>query len=160
MGQIYMHGTLNISAQEFPDGLTGLFTIRKTDLVEPVLVNVCPNQLGNEKQSTCEQLPETIPYAVLFGDCVKTSSITRGWILQEIGLSSRTIHFGKDQVYWECQSSVANEAYTAGLPLLDIIGYKPESVKRMLSLSCTNLTTKDNLSSSNTDDIFRSIKCR
>jgi len=73
-----MHRTLNISAQEFPDRLTRLFTIRKTDLVEPVLVNVCPNQLSNKKQFTCEQLLETIPYAVLFSNCVKTSLITRG----------------------------------------------------------------------------------
>jgi hypothetical protein len=34
---------------------------------------------------------------------------SRGWVLQERLLSRRTLHFAKDQIYWECRHHVAAE---------------------------------------------------
>jgi hypothetical protein len=34
----------------------------------------------------------------------------RGWVLQERLLSPRVLHFGKEQIFWECRNSVASEA--------------------------------------------------
>ncbi|KAL1844901.1 hypothetical protein VTK73DRAFT_1541 [Phialemonium thermophilum] len=34
----------------------------------------------------------------------------RGWVVQERWLSSRTVHFGREQIYWECFENVACEA--------------------------------------------------
>jgi len=35
--------------------------------------------------------------------------LSRAWVYQERRLSKRTIHFGKHQVYWECQTCFASE---------------------------------------------------
>jgi hypothetical protein len=42
--------------------------------------------------------------------------ITRGWILQERLLSRRIVHFGKRQIYWECQTAFCNEDGTPSEP--------------------------------------------
>lgn len=40
----------------------------------------------------------------------------RGWVLQERLLSPRTIHFGQEQIFWECRCELACEAYPNGIP--------------------------------------------
>jgi hypothetical protein len=40
----------------------------------------------------------------------------RGWVLQERSLSSRVLHFGKQQVFWECRESMASELFPDGFP--------------------------------------------
>ncbi|KAF4459522.1 hypothetical protein FALBO_13724 [Fusarium albosuccineum] len=39
----------------------------------------------------------------------------RGWVLQERFLSSRIVYLGNEQVYWECDTHVANEAVPQNL---------------------------------------------
>jgi hypothetical protein len=34
---------------------------------------------------------------------------SRGWVLQELVLSRRTVHFSKDQLYWQCQEILLSE---------------------------------------------------
>lgn len=34
---------------------------------------------------------------------------SRAWILQDLVLSRRTVHFAKDQIYWQCQSLMMSE---------------------------------------------------
>jgi hypothetical protein len=41
----------------------------------------------------------------------------RGWVLQERLLSPRTIHFGQEQIFWECRCEMACEAYPKGIPV-------------------------------------------
>ncbi|KIN08968.1 hypothetical protein OIDMADRAFT_23704 [Oidiodendron maius Zn] len=38
----------------------------------------------------------------------------RGWILQERLLSPRTIYYGKDEIYWECNHMIASETVPWG----------------------------------------------
>jgi hypothetical protein len=40
----------------------------------------------------------------------------RGWVCQERLLSPRTLHFGTDQLYWECRTQTCCEFYPTGLP--------------------------------------------
>jgi hypothetical protein len=35
----------------------------------------------------------------------------RGWVLQERLLSKRILHFGNDQIFWECQETQVAESY-------------------------------------------------
>jgi hypothetical protein len=39
----------------------------------------------------------------------------RAWVLQERLLAPKTIHFGNDQVYWECGNGIAAESHTKGI---------------------------------------------
>ncbi|KAF9872789.1 putative heterokaryon incompatibility protein [Colletotrichum karsti] len=40
----------------------------------------------------------------------------RGWVLQERLLSPRVLHFGRDQLFWECREHAAAECYPEALP--------------------------------------------
>ncbi|KAI1761020.1 heterokaryon incompatibility protein-domain-containing protein [Hypoxylon sp. FL1150] len=40
----------------------------------------------------------------------------RGWVFQERLLSPRTLHFGADQLFWECREAESCEAFPNGLP--------------------------------------------
>lgn len=42
--------------------------------------------------------------------------LSRGWVVQERFLSPRTLHFCKNQMYWECQEHDTCETYPNGLP--------------------------------------------
>lgn len=42
----------------------------------------------------------------------------RGWVCQERLLSPRTLHFGTDQLYWECRAQTCCEFYPTGLPYI------------------------------------------
>jgi len=41
---------------------------------------------------------------------------SRGWVTQEITLASRVLHFGKNQVFWECNERRACEIFPGGTP--------------------------------------------
>ncbi|KAI0385255.1 heterokaryon incompatibility protein-domain-containing protein [Hypomontagnella monticulosa] len=40
----------------------------------------------------------------------------RGWVFQERLLSPRTLHFGAEQLFWECREAESCEAFPEGLP--------------------------------------------
>ena len=42
----------------------------------------------------------------------------RGWVMQERWLSPRVLHYGRDQLLWECRELDACETYPDGLPKL------------------------------------------
>ena len=42
----------------------------------------------------------------------------RAWVLQERLLAPRVLHFGRNQVFWECHELDAAESFPAGLPSL------------------------------------------
>ena len=41
---------------------------------------------------------------------------TRAWVVQERLLAPRTLHFGRDQLFWECRTFEACESFPGGLP--------------------------------------------
>ncbi|KAK8073463.1 hypothetical protein PG994_004362 [Apiospora phragmitis] len=54
----------------------------------------------------------------LWEDNVSNSLINRrAWVLQERLLSPRVIHFGSQQLFWECCTKDAAEIYPDGVPL-------------------------------------------
>jgi hypothetical protein len=46
----------------------------------------------------------------------KAPASSRGWILQERILAPRVIHFGPNQILWECRELAATEVYPSGIP--------------------------------------------
>jgi hypothetical protein len=43
----------------------------------------------------------------------------RGWVLQEMALSPRILHFAQDQAYWQCRERVESEDGTLRIPHVD-----------------------------------------
>jgi hypothetical protein len=39
----------------------------------------------------------------------------RGWVLQERAKAPRTLHFGKSQIYWECDGKSSYESFPEGI---------------------------------------------
>lgn len=39
----------------------------------------------------------------------------RGWVIQERLMAPRTLYFGKDRIYWECNEKLCNEYLPCGL---------------------------------------------
>ena len=60
----------------------------------------------------------------------------RGWVLQERLLARRVLHFGRNQLIWECPELTATEAYPRGVPSLlfefdDGLNLKPLSLETL-----------------------------
>ena len=99
MADVYESATLNVAATAFKSSNSGLFVPKRS---------WCPKAL---------QVTAAISSGVhsLFGDYslvhddawvirVNNAPLNRrGWVLQERFFSSRILHFGKDQLLWECQ---------------------------------------------------------
>ena len=110
MASIFSNAILNIAATASPNGDGGLFLASN-----PYLANGCITE------AEWTGLP-TGKYAV-FDDVrwnrrVEESVLNhRAWVLQERLLSPRTVHFGDDQVSWECSRMRGSESWPEGMPI-------------------------------------------
>lgn len=104
MGTIYSGGLLNLAAVQG----SGLEVSRHPLRVAPCLLTLqTPEVLGLDSRLTkwlCYR-PDDIRKAVDRAPLYK-----RGWYFQERVLSRRTVHFG-DQLFWECTTLRASEAF-------------------------------------------------
>ncbi len=123
MGSIYQHGVLNIAATGFSDGTNGLFVQRDPGLLAPISFSLGTDHLshgnaGEDKEQRYKALKPGNYYLVDTGvwkDGVDDSPLCgRGWVTQERALSVRTIHFGKEQLFWECLCENASEVLPKG----------------------------------------------
>jgi len=109
MGHVYSNAICNLSALAPTAGDEGLLFPRNTELIRRVTVEVAWRDYtkGPYDLIDCE-----------FWDfCVNDMPLNlRGWIYQERMLASRIIHFGSEQVLWECRELNACYTYPAGLP--------------------------------------------
>lgn len=103
MGDIYRQATLTIAAAASSDGSGGCFKARRPPVVEQIQMR--------QTSSTGEE--GTMQIGVWTGDFIRAVSNgplnSRGWVLQERILASRTIHFAREQVYWECDQMTLGE---------------------------------------------------
>ena len=102
MGDIYENSHITIAATASQDSNGGLFSADR-----PVV-----RRLDKHPHLYVRTQPECFPTST--SNCIPTSMplLTRAWVYQERRLSQRTIHFGKHQVYWECQSNFASEDFS------------------------------------------------
>ena len=123
MDAVYRHATCNIAATGYVNGSFGLFsdTIRR-----PFVVTLSKPVLRDES----DFLPAG-SYALVDLD-MWTRSVEeaplnrRGWVVQERFLSPRTVHFGIDQMFWECRELAACEVFRDGIPQ----ALEPRNTKR------------------------------
>lgn len=108
MVNIYTGSFCNIAATS-ADETIGCFRRRPTEFVEPYLIS-------NPESSSSEKT-HIIGYVDFWcNSLLDTDLHTRAWVLQERLLSPRTIHFGMEQMFWECRQHKACEAYPKGVP--------------------------------------------
>ncbi|KXJ94922.1 heterokaryon incompatibility protein-domain-containing protein [Microdochium bolleyi] len=124
MGDVYKNSTINIMATASRDSHGGLFRERadpQTGLDTLGLIHVeaawsTVEDGGAHRvfpMGTSLQLTELDLWQVSVAEAPLN---TRGWVLQERVLSPRALHFGKEQLLWECRSLNACELFPEGLP--------------------------------------------
>jgi hypothetical protein len=107
MGEIYKNAACTIAASGAENGDLGCFFERDLSLLAPRKI---PSQQG--KSRYCVD-----PF--IWWDDIKDGPLNRrGWVLQEMFLSRRILHFGKDQIFYTCHQIQACEIFPRGIPLM------------------------------------------
>ena len=109
MNEIYEHAFINVAATGASHGKDGLFYTRETIHIDPI-----PILLDWD-------LPVLQPYVLaqdmFFVEKYQFMSeplMLRAWVLQERLLSTRVIHFARQQVFWTCKHMRASESHPNG----------------------------------------------
>ncbi|KAF4336377.1 het-domain protein [Fusarium beomiforme] len=125
MREVYEHSYCNIAATASSDGRGGCFRSRDARVVRPCLVNMT---VGGQTQRY-----QLIDFPVWYQMFERSPLNARAWVLQERLLSPRVLHFGIDQIVWECNELTACERYPLGIhaPLPKIQG--PRAMRRFMT---------------------------
>lgn len=115
MAEVYGNCWCNIAATG--DGCSliqsgGMFSLRDPKKLEPLILSVSQ---GSSKTSnfTCFGVER-------WSDFVRNSRLNkRAWVCQERLLSPRILHFGANEVFWECSICRASETFPAGEPFIN-----------------------------------------
>ena len=126
MGEVYRHAFINIQAGRDVETVTyGLFHTPSVRDIDPFKISVSRHLLKphphrpahsdptpTHLQGTFSIIEEDFARDELLGNPINR----RGWVLQERLLSHRIVHFGAQQVFWECRQLLACETFPKGLP--------------------------------------------
>ena len=113
MGEIYRHAIFTVFAEGAPDVFAGLFQKR-----DPYLYRPCAVDIKTEADDGAISGQVTLSTVVTGPNYLKT----RGWVLQEEVLSTRSLLFGK-QMSWQCTASEASETRPAPQPRKSALGH-------------------------------------
>lgn len=109
MAMIYRNSFCTISASGACNEDESYFFSRNTLGIRPMFLTASPLLLGNT--CFCSNPPEDDRAEGKLGHLSK-----RGWVFQERNISSRIVHFGQQQVYWECAELEVNEIWPVEVP--------------------------------------------
>ena len=104
MSNLYTYSHINFCATASEDSSGGLFFDR-----EPSILNGCQVDVSWEDAENGEYL--CVPLNAREKIMTSSPLSHRAWAVQETLLSSRTIFFASDQLYWECCESRCTEAH-------------------------------------------------
>jgi hypothetical protein len=107
MADIYSNSYCNLAATSSKDCDGGLIKARNPDDLKPTLVQTHWEDIESETL-------HLIDTEIVVKDVDKAPLNRRGWVLQERYLSPRTLHFGRNQLFWECYQGISSEAYPSG----------------------------------------------
>lgn len=106
MEHIYANGTVNIAASGAANPRGGLFINR--GLKMPTIVNI-------------DGKDYLMMDADIFDGIFRSTISTRAWCVQERLLSRRMLHFGREQMFWECgELAIACEDMKSGFKSKDL----------------------------------------
>ncbi|KAF2671840.1 HET-domain-containing protein [Microthyrium microscopicum] len=111
MAVIYSNGVVNISADHGDNAETGVFVYRDPDAVKPCIIeSTDPSQKVGSREN---ELYSITPRDYLT-QLLACPLLHRAWVQQERLLSPRTLHFGGNQLIWECDEVLACETFPNG----------------------------------------------
>jgi hypothetical protein len=111
MEQVYANSSLNLAASDSPDGNTGCFFNRS---ISEFLGWKVQSSTAKDEKLSGTRIWDCVPHnwhADRFG---KNALGKRAWVYQERFLSPRTLHFGAQELAWECRTQSATETFPAG----------------------------------------------
>ncbi|RMD39776.1 hypothetical protein DV735_g5356, partial [Chaetothyriales sp. CBS 134920] len=124
MGEIYRNASLNIQAgRDSQHWDYGLFNSPDVRVVEPYPIRLA--RTVSRPLTTAQSPHNTVSidgtFLIIEEDFARDELLgnpinRRGWVLQERLLSPRILHFGAQQVFWECRESLACETFPKGVP--------------------------------------------
>jgi hypothetical protein len=87
-----------------------MFSRRNPEITKPIQISMPGSS----------HIEYTIVDSERWTDIVKSSPLNRrAWVCQERLLSPRMLHFGVDEIFWECSSDRAFESFPGGEPAVD-----------------------------------------
>jgi hypothetical protein len=109
MQSVYREAAFNIAATASANGDGGLFRSREVPRIERTLV-----------RSTWEDGSSHV-YQIYHEDFWRNAFegqplMERGWVVQELILAPRVLHFNEGQMFWQCYGTTSCEAYPEGVP--------------------------------------------
>lgn len=116
MGDVYLNGEFNIAATGYEDGLLGLFGERKAFSFVHIPMHVECELLNEDfkTEALFEGLYVTVSDQEFSRNVVYSPLNNRGWVAQERALSPAVLHYTPEKMYWECNHSIASEAFSNG----------------------------------------------
>lgn len=105
MHNVYRNSFMCISALSATDDDGGCFFTRDIEVVKPSIVNFSKDGVSQPGLYTTYR-DDSYAWQNVFSQEVLTS---RAWVVQERLLAPRTLHFGKNQIYWECNQEFRSE---------------------------------------------------
>lgn len=108
MASIYQNAHLVLSATKSANAHGGLFA-EPGDEYEPHVLPV-PAPDGRTEHVWFRRSPTHLPGPLVFGRRQQKAllpTLSRGWIFQERLLAARVLHFGPQELLWECQAQSA-----------------------------------------------------
>ena len=133
MKHIYRNSFLTVAATGATDPSRGCFRDRNPSLVEPIKYRI-----PNEKE---EYIAALDGYS--YQEAIHSSPLSkRAWAFQERLLSPRVLHFGEEQLHWECNEMSACETCPGGI--------QPKT-SRKWSQYCTPSVAKGQLMTTHND---------
>ncbi|KAF2997689.1 hypothetical protein E8E13_006337 [Curvularia kusanoi] len=158
MHHVYRGATCNLSATDFENSTDGLMTSRRLCYTVPPIVQPVwrPTQEELDAEVTSLEtarqriatlgpdrkyiVTEIDPFIRVF----RGPLFYRAWILQEQLLASRTLHFGREQMSWECNKLLANEVWPVGFSIPTVGDKKDMSGGHISQFDLDDLATKEN----------------
>lgn len=110
MGQVYSNALCNIAATASSSPDQGFFRLRNHHVLERTEITSSWADYHNSKYHVLDRL-------VFRNHFLESPLLQRAWVTQEHYLSQRFLHFGAQQVFWECRETIATEMYKNGVPL-------------------------------------------
>ncbi|KAK0334054.1 hypothetical protein LTR87_010473 [Friedmanniomyces endolithicus] len=108
MKDVYNNSCCNLAAANSENGTEGFFRHRRATAVPPSTTRV--------KFAGRDMKAKVIRSDFWSGELLAEPLYRRAWVVQERLLAPRTLHFGKNQVFWQCLSTTACESMPGGVP--------------------------------------------
>jgi hypothetical protein len=110
--KVYSHAILNIAATGASDSSKGLFFSRRAN------TRMQEIRLDWSVKEKASVRPTILDYEYWKHLVEDEPLIRRAWVVQERLLAQRVLHFGSNQLFWECSQKDASEDLPEDMPLI------------------------------------------